>query len=153
MEKEIVSTDILEKHQTKDTKDSHINGSLTVVWRDWDNKIKNDPKMVYVSSVNPGEIKGPHLHKKRTSFFTCIHGSVIFVIKDENGNYQEIEVNSEKPVLICVPSGIASGHVNPTPDISKVLVLADISWKPNDDEMVNVEFEDYNFDKWKINHN
>ena len=66
MEKEIVSTDILEKHQTKDTNDSHINGSLTVVWRDWDNKIKNDPKMVYVSSVNPGEIKGPHLHKKRT---------------------------------------------------------------------------------------
>ena len=57
MEKEIVSTDILEKHQTKDTNDSHINGSLTVVWRDWDNKIKNDPKMVYVSSVNPGEIK------------------------------------------------------------------------------------------------
>ncbi|SVD13231.1 uncharacterized protein METZ01_LOCUS366085, partial [marine metagenome] len=35
MEKEIVSTDILEKHQTKDTNDSHINGSLTVVWRDW----------------------------------------------------------------------------------------------------------------------
>ena len=68
MEKEIVSTDILEKHQTKDTKDSHINGSLTVVWRDWDNKIKNDPKMVYVSSVNTGEIKGPHLHKKRTSY-------------------------------------------------------------------------------------
>ena len=43
----------LEKHQTKDTTDSHINGELTVIWRDWDNLIKNHPKMVYVNSVNP----------------------------------------------------------------------------------------------------
>ena len=31
----------LEKHDTKDVRDQHINGSLTVVWRDWDNFIKN----------------------------------------------------------------------------------------------------------------
>ena len=38
----------LEKHETKDTLDSHINGELTVVWRDWDNLIKDHPKMVYL---------------------------------------------------------------------------------------------------------
>ena len=43
----------LEKHQTKDTTDSHINGELTVVWRDWDNIIKNHPKMIYVNNINP----------------------------------------------------------------------------------------------------
>jgi len=26
----------LEKHDTKDIHDQHLNGSLTVVWRDWD---------------------------------------------------------------------------------------------------------------------
>ena len=41
----------LERHETKDTTDSHINGELTVTWRDWD-KIINDPKMVYVNSIN-----------------------------------------------------------------------------------------------------
>jgi len=60
----------LEKHATKDIHDSHTNGDLTVIWRDWDNIIKKMPKMVYVSSVNPGEIKGPHLHKNRTSYFS-----------------------------------------------------------------------------------
>ena len=30
----------LEKHQTKDVNDAHINGELTVVWRDWDKLIK-----------------------------------------------------------------------------------------------------------------
>ena len=92
----------LEKHATKDTHDSHTNGALTVIWRDWDNIIKKTPKMVYLSSVNPGEIKGPHLHKNRTSYFSCIHGKVVFIIQDENGNFEEIEVDSENPVLIAI---------------------------------------------------
>ena len=144
-----VSVIELEKYLTKDIHDSHTNGELTVVWRDWDNIIKKTPKMVYLSSVNPGEIKGPHLHKNRTSYFSCIHGEAVFVIQDENGNFEEIEVDSENPVLICVPNGIASAHVNVGKEQSRVLVLADVAWRPNDNEMVNVEFSDYNFNKWK----
>ena len=74
----------LERHETKDTQDSHPNGELTVIWRDWDTFMKNHPKMVYVSSVNPGEIKGPHIHTKRSSYFVCIHGKVLFVIKNND---------------------------------------------------------------------
>ena len=55
----------LQIHTTKDINDSHVNGSLTVIWRDYDNIINNNPKMVYVSSVNPNEVKGPHTHTKR----------------------------------------------------------------------------------------
>ena len=33
----------LERHQTEDTIDSHINGELTVIWRDWDKIIKWRP--------------------------------------------------------------------------------------------------------------
>ena len=93
----------LEKHETKNIEDKHVNGSLTVIWRDWDNIIKNHPKMVYVTSVNPGEIKGPHVHTKRTSYFTCIHGKVAFIIKDNDGKYHEIITNDEEPMLICIP--------------------------------------------------
>ena len=139
----------LEKHATKDIHDSHTNGDLTVIWRDWDNIIKEKPKMVYVSSVNPGEIKGPHLHKNRTSYFSCIHGKVVFIIQDNDENFEEIEVCAEKPVLICVPNGVASAHVNIGKDQARILVLADIAWRPNDNEMINVEFSDYNFNKRK----
>ena len=38
----------LERHQTEDTTDSHVNGELTVIWRDWD-KIIKDPKMIYLN--------------------------------------------------------------------------------------------------------
>ena len=72
MEQDDFSIFELEKHDTKDVHDSHINGDLTVIWRNWDNVIKN-PEMIYVNSIKPGEIKGPHIHKNRTSYFFCIH--------------------------------------------------------------------------------
>jgi dTDP-4-dehydrorhamnose 3,5-epimerase len=139
----------LEKHQTKSIVDGHINGSLTVIWRDWDNIMKNHPKMVYVSSINRGEIKGPHLHKKRNSYFVCIHGKAVFVIKEHDGKYLEIESSDEKPVLVYVPKGYSSAHINLSNEISRVLVLADLAWRPNDNEMENVQFDDYNWKKWQ----
>ena len=139
----------LENHPTKDVVDEHTNGSLTVVWRDWDNIIKNYPKMVYVSLVNPGEIKGPHIHTKRNSYFTCIHGKVVFIIRDKSGKYIEIESNSDEPTLVFVPKNFPSTHINISNDISKVLALADVSWRPNDNEMKNILFENYDWEKWK----
>ena len=138
----------LEKHLTKDINDGHFNGELTVVWRDWDKLLKNHPKMVYVSSINPGEIKGPHIHTKRTSYFVCIHGKVLFIIRNSDGKYSEIESSAENPVLIQIPNNVPSAHINLDQNISRVLTLADISWKPNDDEMINTNFDDYNWKKW-----
>lgn len=137
----------LEKYDTKDIVDQHVNGSLSVVWRDWDNII-DSPKMVYVSSVNPGEIKGPHLHTKRNSFFTCIHGKVVFILKTGKNEFIEIESTAENPVMIKVPKNIPSAHINTDTDISRVLTLADMAWKPGDNEMKNVTFDNYDWNKW-----
>lgn len=146
---EKISVFNLEKYVTKSISDGHENGSLTVVWRDWDKLIDNVPKMVYVSSVEPRELKGPHLHKKRNHYLVCVHGKVVFVIKDQKGNYIEIESDSENPKLVTVPKNVASGHMNLSNNISRILVLADVAWHPNDDEMINVKFENYDWNKWK----
>ena len=149
MDNEIIKSIKLEKHDTKDIIDSHVNGSLTVIWRDWDTFMLNSPKMIYVSSVNPNEIKGPHLHLRRNSYFTCIHGEVVFVVRNENGTYDEFFSSPKEPNIICVPKNIQSAHLNLFDDISRVLTLADISWKPNDNEMKNTTFDDYDWSKWK----
>tara|TARA_B100000315_G_scaffold206147_1_gene200411 strand:+ start:116 stop:568 length:453 start_codon:yes stop_codon:yes gene_type:complete len=148
MEREDFSVYELETHKTKDISDLHINGELTVIWRNWD-KIINNPEMVYLNSVNPGEVKGPHIHKNRTSYFFCLHGKMLIIIQDKDGKYHEVETTSDEPKLVCVSNGIAAAIMNPSENISKVLVLADIAWKPDDDEMINVKFEDYDFKKWK----
>lgn len=139
----------LEVHPTKDVVDDHINGSLTVIWRDWDKILPTEPKMVYVSSVNPGEVKGPHLHTKRDSYFTCIKGKVIFIAKDSSGKYHEIESNENDPVLVQIPKDCPSAHINTSDNVAMVLALASIAWRPNDNEMVNVTFDDYDWNKWK----
>ena len=89
------------------------------------------------------------MHKNRTSYFFCIQGEMVIVIQDKNGEYHEIEANSGSSKLLSVSNGISVAIINPSNKISKILVMADIAWKPNDGEMVNVKFEDYDFKKWK----
>ena len=141
----------LDAYPTKDVKDNHLNGELTVIWRNWDKIIKT-PEMVYVNSVNPGEIKGPHIHKNRTSYFLCLQGKMIIVIRDKNKKYHEIETNSTESKLISVSNGTPAAIINPSKNISKILVLADVAWKPNDNEMENTTFDDYDWNKWKKEH-
>ena len=105
--------------------------------------------MIYITSVNPGEIKGPHLHTKRNSYFLCIHGEVIFVIQKKSGEYEEIRTNADRPVLIVIPKNVPAAHINVNDGVSRILTLADLSWKPNDGEMNNISFNDYDWDKWK----
>ena len=138
----------LEKHDTKDINDSHVNGELTVIWRDWD-EIINVPKMVYLNSVNPKQVKGPHLHENRTTYFYCIDGKIVLIIQDKKGDFHEIELDSAKPILVSVLNGVGAAIVNPSNNVAKVLVLADIAWKPNDNEMKNIKFENYDWNKWK----
>ena len=143
----------LEKHETKDIHDNHTNGELTVIWRDWDNILQNHPKMIYISSVNPHEIKGPHVHTKRDSYFTCIQGKVVFILKMIDGKYKEIFSDSENPIMVYVPKNVASAHINLSDKPSGILTLADVSWKPNDNEMRNDIFNDYDWNKWKNSSN
>ena len=149
MENDTISSIKLEKHLTKDIVDGHVNGYLTVIWRDWDGILETTPKMVYTSSVNPGEIKGPHLHTKRDSYFVCIRGKVVFVAKDKNGKYLEIESSEENPVLVHIPKNFSSAHINTSNEIATILALANPAWRPDDEEMKNVTFDDYDWKKWK----
>ena len=102
----------LEKHDTKDIHDGHVNGFLIPAWRDWDDTISVPPKMVYVTRINPGERKGPHLHKIRHSYYVCIKGKVVFIIKNNDGKYLEIESGEDNPVLVEIPKGFSSAHIN-----------------------------------------
>ena len=138
----------LENHPTKNTSNHKINGSLTVIWRNWDSKISKEPEMVYVSSVNSGEIKGPHLHTERNSYFTCISGKVVFIIKHDD-KYIEIETGENDSQMIFVPKNTPSAHINLSNGISSILTLADVAWKPDDNEMINVSFNEYDWNKWK----
>ena len=43
-----ITTIHLDTFPTKDVKENYVNGELTVIWRNWDNIIKN-PEMIYLN--------------------------------------------------------------------------------------------------------
>ena len=138
----------LEKHDTKDIHDEHINGYLIPIWRDWDESITVEPKMVYMTTINPGEVKGPHLHIIRHSYYVCIKGKVVFIIKEDSGKYLEIESSEEEPVLVEIPKNRSSAHINLSSEPSIILALVNPSWKPNNRDEHNVSYDDYDWKKW-----
>ena len=62
---------------------------------------------------------------------------------------QDALVDSQESKLISVSKGTPAAIINPSQNVSKILVLADVAWKPNDNEMENVTFDDYDWNKWK----
>lgn len=150
MTREEIRTFKLEKHPTKDIKDGRVNGFLIPVWKDWEKIIKVEPRMIYVTSINPGERKGPHLHIIRHSYFVCIKGKVVFVVKDHSGKYHEIESGEENPVLVEVPKNYSSGHINLSNEPSIILSLVNPAWRPDNRDEHDEDFDDYDWDKWKV---
>jgi len=138
----------LEKHETKNIITGKINGSLIPVWRNWDKTITVEPEMVYVTSVNPGERKGPHLHIIRHSYYVCIKGKVVFIIKEDSGEYLEIISSEENPVLVEIPKNRSSAHINLSSEPSIILSLVNPSWKSDNRDEHDVTYDDYNWDKW-----
>ncbi len=66
----------------------------------------------------------------------------------QDGELEE-EATSAKFAQVQIPKNFPSAHINITNEQSTILALADVSWKPNDNEMENITFDDYDWDKWQ----
>lgn len=128
-------------------KKNKINGFLIPIFNVNDKffKKKEYPKQVYVTVVNVGSIKGPHLHYKRRGFFTCINGNVKFIIKikksykvfysGEKYNFRSILVPKKVPLAIqCLGNKKAIIINMPNP-----------AWTPQMNDEHSVEFKNFNF--------
>lgn len=70
---------------------------------------------VYFSWVNPGAIKGWHLHTKMTLNYTCPYGLIKLVLFDARkdsptrDNIQEIFLGPDNHNLVTIPPGVWNG--------------------------------------------
>ena len=70
---------------------------------------------IYFSVVNPGVVKGWHLHRDMTLNYACVDGLVRFVLYDDRegsptrGDTDEHLIGPERYSLVTVPPGIWSG--------------------------------------------
>lgn len=124
------------------------NGFVIPVWSVLDNIVPPEmyARQVYVTAVNPGCIKGPHLHMKRWGMFCCIKGSIKVVTKTPEGVYGTwFSGEHYDYALIQVPPGIGAAIVNMGDKIAYVLNLPSSPYDPKDPDDHAISFEGYDY--------
>jgi dTDP-4-dehydrorhamnose 3,5-epimerase-like enzyme len=137
------------KVDTFDQRTKEQNGKLISVWKHYENQREVPPMEAYVTSYFPDVLKGPHLHKTRWDYFTCIKGRVLIVVKRSDGTYQEFISSEDEPVTVEVPANIPSATLNLSKEISLVLNLCNPAWHAENEDNYNLEFKDYDFNEAK----
>ena len=106
---------------------------------------KHFPEQVYLTVAKPGEVKGPHLHKKRWGLFTCIKGDIKIVTRID-GHYEEyFSGENYNFSTIQIPAGIPNALINIGNEDAYVLNMPSPAWHIDDQDDWDVEFPDYDF--------
>ena len=104
-----------------------------------------EPQQVYLTTILPGMVKGPHLHFIRTGFFTCIKGNVRVILKvdgeyriffsGEDHDYTSIEVLTGVPAAIqCMGN-----------EEAYMLNMTSPAWTPEMNDEHSADFSDFDF--------
>jgi len=89
-------------------------GRLMEILRD-DDRMFQRFGQVYMTTCNPGYVKGWHYHKEQTDYFTCIKGKIRLVLYDvregskTKGEINEFIISLEEPKLVKIPPFVFHG--------------------------------------------
>ena len=101
------------------------------------------PKQVYLTTVTPHEVKGPHLHMKRWQLYTCIKGNVKFVTRVQDRYEEYFSGEDHGFATVQVPAGIPSAIINEGDEEAYVINMPSPAWHIDDQDEHEVSFEDY----------
>jgi dTDP-4-dehydrorhamnose 3,5-epimerase-like enzyme len=113
------------------TKDIHgnSNGWLLPLWHvDSGEKIDQ----VYLTVVNSGAVKGPHLHTVRCGRFICIKGNVLIVMREGDGYREQATGDRCGFATVRVPPGIPAAIYNLGTDEAYVINMPTPPWRDED---------------------
>lgn len=134
------------KYQTK-TEHGEVNGFLVPLYNIHDKFFAagKEPQQVYLTTVLPGKIKGPHLHFIRTGFFTCIKGNVRVVLKT-GSEYQVFYSGVDHDFLsIEIPTGTPAAVQCLGDEEAYILNMPNPAWTPDMNDEHTADFDDFDF--------
>jgi len=137
-----------EKYLTKD-KNNQQNGFLIPIYNINEDFFPkgSEPQQVYLTVIEPGKIKGPHLHYIRNGCFTCIKGNARFVLKSE-GQYKIFYSGEEHNFCsVIVPKGVAAALQNIGEEDAYVINMPSPAWTPTMNDEYTSDFSDFDFKK------
>lgn len=107
-----------------------------------------EPQQVYMTTILPGTIKGPHLHFIRTGFFTCIKGNVRVVLKTDDGYQQFFSGEDHEFLSIEVPIGVPAAVQCIGDEEAYLLNMPNPAWTPDMNDEHSADFSDFDFSKF-----
>ena len=94
-------------------------GWLTELFRSDEMPGDSIPVMGYVSSTEPGVVRGPHEHREQTDFFCFVGPSTfrLYLWDDRSGsptfgNRMVVDAGAEKPTAVSIPPGVVHAYKN-----------------------------------------
>jgi mannose-6-phosphate isomerase-like protein (cupin superfamily) len=119
------------RHASRNTA-GEANGYVVSLYKDWEGDFRAEPRQVYLNVTYPGERKGPHLHMERWDYFATIRGSMRFVIKYGEDEYEEVDVSARDGIRVVeVPPGVACLMINTGADEAWVINMPNPAWHPD----------------------
>ncbi len=112
---------------------------------------------IYFSIVNPGVIKGWHLHSRMTINYAVVDGNIKLVLFDQRpasktrGVVQEIVFGQLNYRLVRVPPGVVNGFTSIGGARAVVANCANIPHDPDEITRIDPFTSDIPYD-WKIKH-
>lgn len=143
-----IRTHAHKKFVTK-SENGETNGFLVPIYNIHDGFFADgkEPQQVYLTTILPGTIKGPHLHFVRTGFFTCIKGNVRVVLKTDEG-YQEFFSGEDHEFMsVEVPTGVPAAVQCVGDEEAYLLNMPNPAWTPDMNDEHSADFGGFDFGK------
>jgi len=145
----IIRTQSHKKFETKGD-DEKANGFLIPIYNVHDGFFTEgkEPQQVYMTTILPGTVKGPHLHFVRTGFFTCIKGNVRVVLKTDSGYQQFFSGEDHEFLSIEVPTGVPAAVQCIGDEEAYLLNMPNPAWTPDMNDEHTADFGDFDFEEF-----
>lgn len=101
--------------------------------------IKGNKKFgeIYITTANPGAMKGSHYHEQCTEWFCVIKGKAKLILMDKNGSEkQEIIMGDDNMVTVEIPSNIIHAVKNIGDDKMYLIAYADNQYDCNNPDTI-----------------
>lgn len=105
------------------------------IYRDWDEFHEEyDVKMVYSTTMEPGTVKGPILHKERKYFITAISGTVILEFY-MNNRLQSVTLRDENEPevfnIVILPENVPIRLLSTGKEAGTIINCPSKAWHPD----------------------
>ena len=104
-----------------------------------------EPQQLYLTTVLPSMVKGPHLHYIRMGCFTCIKGNIRVVLKMTEGYQVFFSGEDYNYLSIIIPTGTPAALQCIGNTEAMVLNMPNPAWTPDMNDEFSADFSDFDF--------